>query len=87
MDVPAEMYSTGAAAKLVSNFDNEIYPDINAFLTGSSPSQRGLSSAVLQKYKVGVGRERFTDENGHMCDFDAIYFPLFAPRMGKDQKE
>jgi hypothetical protein len=37
---------------------------------------------VLAKYKVGVGRERFTNEDGHTCDFDAIYFPMYAPRTG-----
>jgi hypothetical protein len=35
---------------------------------------------VLQKYKVGVGRERFSDDEGRFLDYDAVYFPLYSPR-------
>jgi hypothetical protein len=40
--------------------EKEIYSKINEYLT----TGRGLSAKVLAKYKVGVGRERFTDEYG-----------------------
>ena len=80
MTVPPARFETEQAYNLLQSFIKEIYPKINEYLTGTAPTQRGLSREVLSKYKVGVGRERFTDENGHSNDYDAVYFPMFAPR-------
>jgi len=76
---PSVRFDFEEAYKLTQNLQQNIYSEIVNYLT----DERGLSSKVLAKYKVGVGRERFADDEGHMCDFDAVYFPMYAPRKDK----
>ena len=35
---------------------------------------------------MGLGTEKFTDDEGSYQGFDSIYFPLYAPRMAGDKQ-
>lgn len=50
---------------------------------GSEEGQRGLELRTLLKYNVGLGVEKFTDEDGVYQGYDSVYFPLYAPKQGK----
>ena len=69
------------AKKLKDNLDKNVYPDALEYLTGSGEDQRGLSVETLKKYNVGLGTEKFTNDEGSYQGFDSIYFPIYAPRQ------
>lgn len=49
--------------ELLDNLKHEIYPESTEYLTGTTDSnQRHLSMETLQKFRVGLGSERFYDE-------------------------
>ena len=50
------------------------------YLTGPGEDQRGLSLETLKKYKVGLGSEKFTDQDGVYQSYDSVFFPLYAPK-------
>jgi hypothetical protein len=64
----------------------EIYPEINRFLTTlEEPSFRGISKEVLEVYRIGVGKEKFRNDSEQLCWFDAVYYPLYAPKSKKQR--
>lgn len=68
------------AMKLKDNLEKGIYEEALAYLTGSGEDQRGLSLKTLSKYNVGLGTEKFTNEDGMYQGYDSIHFPLYMPR-------
>ncbi len=42
-----------------------IYPEITEYLSGTTtfPEQRGIKKEVLEAYKVGVGLEKFRNDD------------------------
>lgn len=60
--------------------------DALEYLTGSEEGQRGLQLQTLLKYNVGLGTEKFTDDEGVYQGYDSIYFPLYAPKNGKTSR-
>jgi len=64
----------------------DIYPDINKYLTSNEePEFRQIKKEVLETYRVGVGKEKFRNDQEQLSWFDAVYFPLYAPKS-KSQK-
>ena len=59
-----ETFSMLEAKKLIDNLEKGIYEDALAYLTGNGEHERGLSLLTLQKFNVGLGSERFTNEDG-----------------------
>ena len=52
------------------------------------PDYRGIKKDTLLLYRVGVGKEKFRNDQEQLAWFDAIYFPLYAPKSKKTlQKE
>ena len=48
-----------------------LYPEINRYLTTTEePSFRGISKQVLEVYKVGVGKEKFRNDQDQLSWFD-----------------
>ena len=65
-------------------FKKEIYPEINTYLTSLEKSEyRGIRKDVLEFFRVGVGKEKFRNDQEQLSWFDAIYFPLYAPKSKK----
>ena len=60
-----------------------IYPNALEYLT----EERGLSTEILEKYKVGLGTEKFTNDDGHLSGFDSVYFPIYLPRQKGKEKD
>ena len=60
-----------------------IYPNALEYLT----EERGLSVEILEKYKVGLGTEKFTNDDGHLSGFDSVYFPIYLPRQKGKEKD
>lgn len=59
---------------IIQNLKHGIYPEATQYLT----EQRGLSLETLKKFRVGVGSERFRDdETGNLKLYDSVYFPLY----------
>ena len=57
-------YDVKIAYNYFINMKKEIYPDINRFLTTlEEPSFRGISKAVLEVYRIGVGKEKFRNDS------------------------
>lgn len=66
------------AYKFKLNLDKEIYPEIVEYLTGrESDEQRWLNKETLDYYKVGIGKERFRNDNNQLSMYSAVYFPLY----------
>lgn len=75
------------AKRLVDNLDQGIYADALGYLTGQGEDQRGLKMKTLRQFKVGLGKEKFTDDEGVYKDYDSIYFPIYMPRaMNKEMQ-
>ena len=36
-------------------------------------------------YKVGVGKEKFRNDQDQLSWFDAVYYPLYAPKSKKQR--
>lgn len=75
-----EGFSITEAFSLRDNLQNGIYEEALEYLTGEGEDQRGLSLATLKKYNVGLGSEKFTNEDGVYQNYDSIYFPLYIPK-------
>ena len=74
------------AKQLKENLQLNVYTDALTYLTGKGQDQRGLSLQTLEKYNVGLGSEKFTNDNGIYQSYDSIYFPLYQPRTkGRSQ--
>jgi len=84
MQVPVssfyERFPILEAKNLKDNLDRGIYEEALAYLTGSGEDQRGLSLKTLDKFNVGLGTEKFTNGAGVYQGYDAVYFPMYAPR-------
>jgi len=66
----------------------EIYPEINRYLTSlEEPSFRGIHKSVLEKYRIGVGKEKFRNDSDQLSWFDSVYFPLYAPKSKKQREK
>ena len=74
-----ETFALAEAKKLIDNLEKGIYEDALRYLTGNGEHERGLSLETLKKFKVGLGSERFTNEDGVYQQFDSIYFPIYRP--------
>ena len=73
------------AKRLVDNLDKGIYADALGYLTGQGEDQRCLKMETLSQFNVGLGKEKFTDDDGVYKDYDSIYFPIYMPRaMSKE---
>ena len=77
------MFDVTEAKKLVDNMRHGIYPSALEYLT----KERGLTQEVLEKYRVGLGTEKFTNDDGHLSGFDSIYFPIYLPRPKAKEKK
>lgn len=75
-----DRFSITEAKALFDNLDKGIYEDALKYLTGPGEDQRGLSLETLKKYKVGLGSEKFTDQDGVYQSYDSVFFPLYAPK-------
>jgi len=66
-----------------------MYPFSNEYLTGSGEHQRGLKLETLKTFRVGIGLEKFrNEEDGRLSLFESVYFPLYTPvKAGKAKKE
>ena len=62
-----------------------IYKEALQYLTGNGENERGLKASILEKYRVGLGTEKFSNENGHISGFDSVYFPIYMPRDKKQK--
>ena len=62
-----------------------IYKEALQYLIGSGEDERSLKASVLEKYRVGLGTEKFSNENGHISGFDSVYFPIYMPRDKKSK--
>ena len=60
-----------------------IYKEALQYLTGSGKDERGIEASILEKYRVGLGMEKFYNEAGHISGFDSVYFPIYMPRDKK----
>jgi hypothetical protein len=40
-------------------------------------NDRGLKVETIEKYKLGTGIEKFSDEIGDMISIKVVYFPMF----------
>lgn len=64
----------------------DLYPEINRYLTTlEEPSFRGISKEVLEVYRIGVGKEKFRNDLDQLSWFDAVYYPLYAPKSKKSK--
>lgn len=50
----------------LENLNKEIYPEINNYLTYWSEDARALTMDTLRQFKVGVGGEKFANDNGQL---------------------
>ena len=65
----------------------DIYPEINEFLIGTTEeTHRHLKKETLETFRVGVGKEKFRNDSDQLSWFDAVYFPLYAPKSKKKQR-
>ena len=64
----------------VDNLQHDLYPEITQYLTGIvDPKDRFLDIETLKKFKVGVGEEKFYDEDDEVWRaVPCIYFPMFS---------
>lgn len=77
-------YDIKLAFNTYLQFTKSIYPDINTYLTSlEKPEYRGIKHSVLEKYRVGVGKEKFRNESEQLSWFDVVYFPLYALKSKK----
>lgn len=75
------------AKKLIDNLENGIYEDALIYLTGDGEDQRGLKPKTLKNFNVGLGSEKFNDEEGVYQNYDSIYFPIYMPRSMKNKND
>ena len=55
---------------------------------GKSADSRGLTNETLEGLRVGVGQEKFrNEEDGHLSLYESIYFPLYVPSKLKQNKK
>jgi hypothetical protein len=50
------------------------------------PEFRGISKEVLEVYRTGVGKEKFRNDTDQLSWFDAVYYPLYAPKSKKQME-
>ena len=60
-----------------------IYEEALQYLTSSGEDERGINASILEKYRVGLGSEKFANDDGHISGFDSVYFPIYMPRDSK----
>lgn len=53
--------------------------------TLEDPSFRGISKDVLEAYRIGVGKEKFRNDLDQLAWYDAVYYPLYAPKSKKQR--
>ena len=41
---------------------------------------------MLEIYRVGVGKEKFRNDLDQLSWFDAVYYPLYAPKSRKQRE-
>ena len=73
----------------IDNLNLDIYPESMEYLTGSdlSEGQRCISKETLQKFRVGLGEEKFFDyEEEAWKVLPCVYFPMYAPLTEKQAK-
>ena len=65
----------------------DIYPHIMDYLTTlDKPDYRGIKKEVLELYRVGVGQQKFYNDKEALSYFDAVYYPMYAPRSKKGKE-
>jgi len=71
--------------QLIDNLKHAIYESANEYLTGTETAeQRHISMETLMKFRVGVGEEKFYDEDeGQWRSMECVYFPMYAPLSEK----
>eukprot|EP00347_Sterkiella_histriomuscorum_P022319 403330901 len=83
-----EAYDLKEAHKKHIQFKKGIYQDINDYLTGTETlDQRHIKKEVLEIYRIGVGGEKFRNDNDQLTSFDSVYFPLYAPKSKKSKNK
>lgn len=73
----------------IDHLKHGLYPEALEYLTDTTSSDsRHIRLETLEKFKIGLGQEKFLDEETQTWQsFDVIYFPMFAPVLGKKQKD
>ena len=75
------------AYQLKTNLQMGVYEDALKYLVGGEEEQRGLKLSTLEKYNVGLGPEKFTNDDGVYQAYDSVYFPMYAPKnSNKDSR-
>lgn len=41
---------------------------------------------MLEHYRVGVGKEKFRNDNDQLSFYDSVFFPLYAPKPKKKKE-
>ena len=59
-----ERFDIMDAKTLKTNMEMNIFEDALQYLIGGGEDERGLKLTTLQKYNVGLGSEKFTDDDG-----------------------
>ena len=72
----------------IDSLSHELFPKVNDYLSGTKTSdQRFITSDTLKKFKVGVGTEKFFDEELRQWKhFEVVYFPMYSPLSNKQKK-
>jgi len=77
-------YDVKLAHNAYLQLEKDIYPDINRYLTTlEEPEFRGIRKETLLAFKVGVGKEKFRNDQEQLSWFDSVWFPLYAPKSKK----
>ncbi len=79
-------YDINKAYNYFIQMKKDLYPEINRYLTTLEESSfRGISKEVLEVYRIGVGKEKFRNDLDQLSWFDAVYYPLYAPKSKKSK--
>lgn len=83
MKEPQEDYKIYDIVKMkqhIDSLDPSIYKSSVEYLTGTKDDQRYLKMETLKLFKVGLGQEKFFDEEkNEWINIDVVYFPMFMP--------
>lgn len=82
---PPETFPVFKMKQLMDNLKHNIYESATEYLVGTEKKeQRHLTLETLQKFRVGVGEERFYDDiEEQWVSIECAYFPMYAPLNDK----